>query len=114
MNPAVTKMFGYAPEQLLGKTSTTCPPYHTEHDQYLNNYPASGQKSNRHRPRGAGFAAMAVPSIELAVRAMIVDGVQKFTGIVRDISSRKQAEAQFQQVVESAPNGTLMIDQQGK
>ena len=33
---------------------------------------------------------------------------------MRDISSRKQAEAQFQQVVESAPNGMLMIDQQGK
>ena len=58
---------------------------------------------------------MGFPSpIELAVSEMIVDGAQKFTGIVRDISSRKQAEAQFQQVVESAPNGMLMIDQQGK
>ena len=30
-----------------------------------------------------------------------------------DISSRKQAEAQFRQVVESAPNGMLMIDPLG-
>ena len=118
VNPAVTRMFGYAPEQLLGQNVKLLmpDPYHTEHDQYLNNYLSSGQK----KVIGIGREVLGLRSngisfpIELAVSEMIVDGAQKFTGIVRDISSRKQAEAQFQQVVESAPNGMLMIDQQGK
>ena len=118
VNPAVTRMFGYAPEQLLGQNVKLLmpDPYHTEHDQYLNNYLSSGLK----KVIGIGREVLGLRSngisfpIELAVSEMIVDGAQKFTGIVRDISSRKQAEAQFQQVVESAPNGMLMIDQQGK
>lgn len=90
--------------------------YHTEHDQYLRNYLSSGQK----KVIGIGREVLGLRSdgasfpIELAVSEMRVDGAQKFTGIVRDISSRKQAEAQFQQVVESAPNGMLMINAHGK
>jgi PAS domain S-box-containing protein len=36
-----------------------------------------------------------------------------FVAIVRDITARKQAEAQFRQVVESAPNGMLLANQDG-
>jgi len=117
VNPAVTKMFGYTPEQLLGQNVKMLmpDPYHSEHDQYLRNYLASGQKKVigigrevlGRRCDGASFP------IELAVSEMLVDGAKKFTGIVRDISSRMQAEMQFRQVVESAPNGMLMIDPQG-
>ena len=117
INPAVTKMFGYTPEQLLGQNVKMLmpDPYHTEHDQYLRNYLASGLKKVigigrevlGRRSDGASFP------IELAVSEMLVDGSRKFTGIVRDISSRIQAEMQFRQVVESAPNGMLMIDPQG-
>ena len=117
VNPAVTKMFGYTPDQLLGQNVKMLmpDPYHTEHDQYLRNYLASGLKKVigigrevlGRRSDGASFP------IELAVSEMLVDGSRKFTGIVRDISSRIQAEMQFRQVVESAPNGMLMIDPQG-
>ncbi len=118
VNPAVTRMFGYRPEQLLGQNVKLLmpDPYHTEHDQYLHNYLSSGQK----KVIGIGREVLGLRNdgvsfpIELAVSEMLVDGAQKFTGIVRDISSRKQAEAQFQQVVESAPNGMLMINPQGK
>ncbi|MCW5800265.1 MAG: Histidine kinase [Nitrospira sp.] len=117
VNPAVTKMFGYTPGQLLGQNVKMLmpDPYHTEHDQYLRNYLASGLKKVigigrevlGRRSDGASFP------IELAVSEMRVDGARKFTGIVRDISSRIQAEMQFRQVVESAPNGMLMIDPKG-
>ena len=118
VNPAVTRMFGYGPEQLLGQNVKLLmpDPYHTEHDQYLRNYLSSGHK----KVIGIGREVLGLRNdgvsfpIELAVSEMLVGGAKKFTGIVRDISSRKQAEAQFQQVVESAPNGMLMIDPQGK
>ena len=117
VNPAVTKMFGYAPDQMLGQNVKMLmpEPYHSEHDQYLSNYMSSGLKKVigigrevlGRRNDGESFP------IELAVSEMLVDGSRKFTGIVRDISSRRQAEMQFRQVVESAPNGMLMIDPQG-
>ena len=117
LNPAVTRMFGYTPDQLLGQNVKLLmpDPYHTEHDRYLTNYLQSGQK----KVIGIGREVLGLRNdgvsfpIELAVSEMLVDGVRKFTGIVRDISSRKQAEAQFRQVVESAPNGMLMIDPLG-
>ena len=117
INPAVTHMFGYVPEQLLGQNVKMLmpDPYHSEHDQYLRNYMMSGLK----KVIGIGREVLGRRSdgvsfpIELAVSEMVVDGARKFTGIVRDISSRIQAEMQFRQVVESAPNGMLMIDPQG-
>ena len=89
VNPAVTRMFGYARSNSWGKTSNySCPtPIIREHDQYLNNYLSSGQK----KVIGIGREVLGLRSngisfpIELAVSEMIVDGAQKFTGIVRDI-----------------------------
>jgi two-component system sensor histidine kinase/response regulator len=117
LNPAVTRMFGYTPDQLLGQNVKLLmpDPYHTEHDRYLTNYLKTGHK----KVIGIGREVLGLRSdgvafpIELAVSEMLVDGSRKFTGIVRDISSRKQAETQFRQVVESAPNGMLMIDPLG-
>ncbi len=117
VNPAVTRIFGYRPEQLLGQNVKMLmpDPYHSEHDQYLLNYLSTGQK----KVIGVGREVLGLRSdntifpLELAVSEMLVDGTRKFTGIVRDVTARKQAEAQFQQVVESAPNGMLMINPQG-
>lgn len=117
VNPAASRMFGYTADQLLGRNVNVLmpEPYHTEHDTYLNNYLESGQK----KIIGIGREVLGLRSdgvsfpLELAVSEMLVDGSRKFTGIVRDLSSRKQAEAQFRQVVESAPNGMLMVDSLG-
>lgn len=118
VNPAVTRIFGYPPDQLVGQNVKLLmpAPYHSEHDQYLTNYLSPGQKNVIGIGRevlGLRHDGVSFP-MELAISEMIVDGVRKFTGIVRDISSHKQVEAQFQQVVESAPNGMLMIDPNGK
>ena len=117
VNPAVTRIFGYRPDQLLGQNVKILmpDPYHSEHDQYLLNYLSTGQR----KVIGVGREVLGLRSdntispLELAVSEMLVDGTRKFTGIVRDVTARKQAEAQFQQVVVSAPNGMLMINPQG-
>lgn len=117
VNPAVTKLFGYTPDQLLGQNVKMLmpDPYHTEHDQYLRNYLTSGLK----KVIGIGREVLGRRSdgtsfpIHLAVNEILVDGSRKFAGIVRDISSQILSEMQFRQVVDSAPNGLLMIDPHG-
>lgn len=117
VNPAVTKLFGYTPDQLLGQNVKMLmpDPYHTQHDQYLRNYLTYslkkvigiGREVLGRRSDGTSFP------IHLAVNEILVDGSRKFAGIVRDISSQILSEMQLRQVVDSAHNGLLMIDPHG-
>lgn len=97
MNPAATKLFGYSEDEVLGRNvSMLMPePYATEHDSYLFKYLSTGQKKvigigrevSGKRKDGSIFA------MELAVSEMEANGARMFTGIVRDITDRKNAEA---------------------
>lgn len=123
-NPAVQRMFGYAPAELLGKNVKILmpSPYHEEHDDYLRSYRETGlrkiigigrQVSGR-RKDGTIFP------IDLAVGETPTDQGMVFTGIVRDISDRVKTEhelrrerALFKSVVETAVDGIITIDVQG-
>lgn len=95
-NPAASRIFGYEPEEVIGKNvSILMPePYHSEHDGYLHNYQTTGEKKiigtgrevQGRRKDGSVFA------MELGVNEMATKGARMFVGTVRDISERKQAE----------------------
>ncbi len=95
-NPAAATLFGYAREEVLEQNIKMLmpEPYHSEHDGYLLNYQVSGEAKvigigrevTGRRKDGSTFP------MELAVSRMEVSGVQMFTGIVRDITDRKEAE----------------------
>ena len=95
-NPAAERLFGYARGEVLGNNvSMLMPsPYHEEHDGYLAHYLATGEK----RVIGIGREVVAQRKdgstfpINLAVSEMQVGGRRMFTGIVHDITLRKQAE----------------------
>jgi PAS domain S-box-containing protein len=99
VNPAVTKLFGYPPEELLGRNVNMLmpPPYSLEHDDYLRNYLTTGIKKiigigrevSAQRKDGSTFP------VELSVTEMELQGERKFTGMVRDVTERKQAEAEL-------------------
>ncbi|CAA0103174.1 PAS domain-containing sensor histidine kinase [Zhongshania aliphaticivorans] len=99
VNPAAEKIFGYRLDELSGKNvSMLMPnPYRAEHDQYLNNYLSTGEKQiigigrevTGLRKNGSTFP------LELAISEMEVNGQRMFTGIVRDISERKETEDQL-------------------
>jgi signal transduction histidine kinase len=72
-------------------------PFHDEHDGYLANYLSTGVRKiigigrevTGRRKDGSTFP------MELAVSEMRIGEARKFTGLVRDISQRKQAEDQL-------------------
>ena len=95
-NPAAQRLFGYDADEVIGhNVKILMPePYHGEHDGYLQNYHDTGvakvigigREVIGQRKDGSTFP------MELAVGKMEVGGTRMFTGIVRDITERKQAE----------------------
>jgi PAS domain S-box-containing protein len=95
-NPAAVRIFGYSREEMLGNNVNMLmpQPYAREHDGYLNNYRSTGNKKiigigrevTGLRKDGSTFP------LDLAVSEMFIEGQRMFTGIVRDITRRKNTE----------------------
>ncbi|HEU0186763.1 MAG TPA: ATP-binding protein, partial [Gallionellaceae bacterium] len=106
VNPAVERIFGYAPAEIIGQNvSMLMPePYRSQHDSYLEHYRATGEahligamrEVMGRRKDGSTFP------LECAVGEMILDSQRHFTGMLRDITVRKQAEELLQQAKEKA------------
>lgn len=97
LNAAAEKIFGYPARELTGKNvSVLMPsPHHEAHDSYLANYRRTGQAKiigigrevSGRRKDGTIFP------MDLSVNEVKLAGRRIFTGFVRDITERKQAEA---------------------
>ncbi len=97
-NPAAEHMFGYTEAEVTGKNiSMLMPsPYREAHDGYLAHYLQTGKK----KIIGIGREVVGLREdgttfpMDLAVGETRQDDRHMFTGTVRDISERKQAEEQ--------------------
>ncbi len=96
------RLFGWTAEEVRGRNvSTLMPsPYRDEHDGYLARYLATrerriigiGRVVTGQRKDGSTFP------MELSVGEMFVEGRRLFTGFVRDITERQQAEARLHEL----------------
>lgn len=101
VNRATEKTFDYNEKELIGKNVKMLmpEPYHSEHDGYLSRYVSGGDP----HIIGIGREVHAVNKdghifpIELGVNEMNLFGKRHFTGIIRDISGRKEIEASLEQ-----------------
>jgi two-component system, LuxR family, sensor kinase FixL len=95
-NPATTKIFGYASADLIGKPLTTLMPEYLRklHEDGFRRYLATGQRHiNWHGTELTGLRkdGQEFP-VEISFGEVTADGLQVFTGFIRDITERKQAE----------------------
>ena len=100
-NPAAERIFGYTAAEVIGRNvSLLMPePHRSAHDGYIDAYRRTGKA----RIIGIGRAVpgrrkdgSAVP-LELAVSEVLFEGRRLFTGILRDITERVQAEEALRQ-----------------
>src|SRR5262249_51304566 len=95
-NPAVERLFGYAPAQLIGQNvSILMPsPHREQHDEYLARYLRTGEAhviGIGRELEGLRCDGTTFP-IELALSEITGGDQRRFTGIIRDITVRKRAE----------------------
>jgi len=124
INPAVERIFQYSVSSLIGTNIKILmpEPYKSEHDQYIKNYLESGVKKAigfRREAMGLRKDGTTFP-IEISINEMYIDETQMFTGIIWDITLRKEAEEklekatrQTQLILDSAGEGIYGLDLDG-
>ena len=125
VNPAVEKLFGYAPRELIGKNVNRLMPnpYSREHDGYLQNYLRTGQA----KIIGIGREVIAkrkdgtVFPVYLGVSEGRKEGGRRFfTGVIRDITEVKRYQEDLKKqgqftaaVLHTVRSLVLVLDRRG-
>ncbi len=95
-NPTAEKIFGYSAEEVIGKNvSMLMPqPYQSEHDDYMQRYHETGESKILGLKRevwGVRKDGSVFP-MELAVNEFYIGERRAYTGVVQDITEKKQAQ----------------------
>jgi PAS domain S-box-containing protein len=132
VNPATERMFGYEAEDLIGRNVSVLMPQPSagEHDESIRHYLQTGapniigigREVTGLRKDGSTFP------INLSITEVDLPGHRLFTGIIRDISDRKEAEAQLEKtlaelesshddllaILNETEMGIVMVDENGR
>jgi len=96
-NPACERIFGYTGAEVIGQNIKMLmpEPYHGGHDGYLHHYVTTGEAKiigTAGREVQAKRKDGSIFPMDLAVSAFQLAGIRHFSGIIRDITTRKQFE----------------------
>ncbi len=95
-NKACELIFGYQPQEVLGQNVRLLmpAPYHGQHDEYIKQYIATGEKkviSCGREVKGRRKDGSVFP-IDLSISELRLESGRLFTGVIRDITARKASE----------------------
>jgi PAS domain S-box-containing protein len=117
-NSAATALFGFTEEEVIGHPIELIIPerFRKSHREGMARVSSGGPSHvigktvelAAIRKDGTEFP------VELSLATWFLDDVRYFTGIIRDISERKQAEQKFRSVTESAIDAIISADHTGK
>jgi len=117
-NSAATALFGYRESEVIGKPIEVIIPerYRKSHQEGVRRVSSGGPSHvigktaelSAIRKDGTEFP------VELSLATWFLDDERYYTGIIRDISERKQAEQKFRSVTESAIDAIISADHTGK
>jgi PAS domain S-box-containing protein len=118
VNAQTEKLFGYARDDLIGEPVEKLVPdrYHGAHSGHRSGY----FHDPRTRPMGAGLDLFGLRSdgsefpAEISLSSIETEDGLLATAAIRDITDRKNAEAKFQQLLESAPDAIVGIGRGGR
>jgi PAS domain S-box-containing protein len=116
-NSAATALFGYTEVEVIGEPIELIIPdrYRESHQQGIHRVSSGGPthvigttvELAAIRKDGSEFP------VELSLATWFLDDQRYYTGIIRDISERKQAEQKFRSVTESAIDAIISADHTG-
>ena len=117
VNKQVENLFGYAREEVIGKTIEFLVPERSRgrHPNLREAY----AKSPTMRPMGAGLGLTGRRRdgsefpIDIALSPIKTDDGLLFSASVRDVTERKKAEAKFAALMEAAPDAIVVVDETG-
>ena len=108
INPAATRLFGYAPGEVIGKNVKMLmpEPYRSEHDKFVRDYLesgiekiiGSGRQVEGQRKDGTVFP------MELGIAAVQSNGDRIYVGFIHDLSERRLFEARMQELQKNRLN----------
>ncbi len=117
LNAAAMRLFGYAEREVVGQNVKLLmpSPYREEHDAFIQNYLRTGEK----KIIGIGREVVGLRkddsqfAMDLAVSEVRLGDRRLFTGIVRDISDRRRAEAELrllETAIDVLAEGVMITD----
>lgn len=116
-NSAASALFGFEESEVIGEPIEVIIPdrYRKAHEEGIHRVSSGGES----RVIGKTVELAAVRKngsefpVELSLATWFLDDKRYYTGIIRDISERKQAEQKFRSVTESAIDAIISADHEG-